>query len=239
MSTSKDSPQLTGSFELFKPSFDAVKINFWTFFWLAFVPGFMSVIASLQMSNSLKFGTETQTQNSFALGIPSEFIGLIILSVVISLLVAPALVYLELQSGRGKKVSVSEALENGFKYLPAFIGLSLLVGLLVFGGLLLLVVPGLIMLRRYFLAPYYLIDQNLTIKEAMQKSQESSKPYSGSIWGLIGVNIVLSLANIIPGGIGALTSLVLTLLYSVASALRYDEITQTHNLSKAPISHTK
>jgi len=88
---------------------------------------------------------------------------------------------------------------------------------------LLLIVPGVIAIRRYFLAPYLMLDKDLSIREAMKQSAALSKPYSGSIWGIIGVIVLLSLPSIIPV-IGWAVSFVLMLLYSVAPALRYQEL---------------
>jgi hypothetical protein len=103
------------------------------------------------------------------------------------------------------------------------VGLYLLVALYVVIGLILLIIPGLIMIRRYYLAPYAMIDRNCGIKEAMERSAAMSKPYSGSIWGIIGVMILISLVGIVPL-IGWLASLILGMLYVVAPALRYQQL---------------
>jgi len=79
------------------------------------------------------------------------------------------------------------------------------------------------MIRRYYLAPYAMIDRNCGIKEAMERSAAMSKPYSGSIWGIIGVMILISLVGIVPL-IGWLASLILGMLYVVAPALRYQQL---------------
>ena len=103
------------------------------------------------------------------------------------------------------------------------IGLYLLVTLYVVVGFILLIIPGLIMLRRYYLAPYVMIDKNCGIKEAMERSAAISKPYSGSIWGIIGVMILIGLVGIVPL-IGWLASLLLGMFYVVAPALRYQQL---------------
>ena len=103
------------------------------------------------------------------------------------------------------------------------VGLDILVGLYVIVGFFLLIIPGLIMVRRYFLAPYVMIDKNCGIKEAMERSASISKPYSGSIWGIVGVMILIGLVGVVPL-IGGLASLVLGMLYTLAPALRYQQI---------------
>jgi hypothetical protein len=59
----------------------------------------------------------------------------------------------------------------------------------------------------------------------MKQSAAATKPFSGAIWGIIGVYILLSLPGFIPL-IGGLVSIALTTLYSVAPALRYYELSK-------------
>lgn len=107
-------------------------------------------------------------------------------------------------------------------------GLYLLIGLYVFVGLILFIVPGLIMLRRYFLAPYVMLDTRCGIKEAMERSAEMTKPYSKYIWGVIGVMFLIGLLNVIPG-VGWLVAFILGMFYSLAPALRYQELKNVHS----------
>lgn len=103
------------------------------------------------------------------------------------------------------------------------IGLYIVTGLIIFVGFILLIIPGLIMLRRYFLAPYVMIDKNCGIREAMDRSAAISKPHSGYIWGIVGVTILISMIGIIPL-IGSIVAFVMGMFYSVAPALRYQEL---------------
>jgi hypothetical protein len=103
------------------------------------------------------------------------------------------------------------------------IGLYAVVFLAVVIGLILLIVPGLIMIRRYYLAPYVLIDTKCGIREAMDESARLSKMNTGSIWGIIGVMFLIGLVNIIPV-FGGLVSFALGGLYSAAPALRYTQL---------------
>lgn len=103
------------------------------------------------------------------------------------------------------------------------LGLYIVIAAYVIVGLILLIVPGLIMIRRYFLAPYVMIEKNCSITEAMEHSAVMSKPYSGAIWGIVGVMILIGLAGIIPL-IGSLVAFVFGSLYSVAPALRYQQL---------------
>jgi uncharacterized membrane protein len=139
---------------------------------------------------------------------------------------------LELRTANGKKPTLGELWLQTKKYGPRLFGLGFVVGLYVLLGFIMLIVPGLIFIRRYFLSAYVLMDQDVSISEAMKISAEMTKPYSGSIWGIIGVSILLSLTGVIPV-IGWVISLVLSALYSVAPALRYYELKGMHEPTQA------
>jgi hypothetical protein len=65
-----------------------------------------------------------------------------------------------------------------------------------------------------------MIEGDLSIKDAMEKSALTSERDPGAIWGVLGVGILLSLTGIFPL-VGGLISLVVTALYSAAPAIRY------------------
>lgn len=68
-----------------------------------------------------------------------------------------------------------------------------------------------------------MLDRKVSIGEAMTQSAAMSKPYSGSIWGVIGVMFLISFVGVIPF-VGWLISFVLGMFYAVAPALRYQEL---------------
>lgn len=102
-------------------------------------------------------------------------------------------------------------------------GLYAVIAISVTVGLLLLIIPGLILIRRFFLAPYVMLDKKLGIRESLDKSTELSKLNPGSIWGIIGVMFLIGLVNIIPV-FGGLAAFALGGLYSVAPAIRYMQL---------------
>ena len=110
---------------------------------------------------------------------------------------------------------------------PRMLGLYLLIALYVIGGLIFFIVPGFIMLRRYFMAPYVMLETKCGIKDAMERSAELTKPFSGAVWGVIGVMVLFAMLNAIPY-IGWLISFALSCAYSVAPAMRYQELKRAH-----------
>jgi uncharacterized membrane protein len=164
-------------------------------------------------------------------GLPGYAIGSFIgISIVLALivvflsLIVQAMTYaLQVQAAQDKTPGLAQLFEVGKKYWLKLFGMALAIGVLTLLGLILLIIPGLIVIRRYFLAPYVMIDKDLSISEAMKESARLSKPHSGYIWSIIGVTILLSLPSIIPV-LGTVIAFLLSALYSVAPALRYEEL---------------
>jgi hypothetical protein len=129
----------------------------------------------------------------------------------------------QLEGAEGKAVTFDSIWKTTKELGWRMVGLYIVVALTLFVGFLLLIVPFFIFLRRYFLAPYVMLDKKVGIQEAMSRSAAISKPHSGSVWGVIGVIFLICLTGIIPI-IGWLASFVLGFLYSVAPALRYQEL---------------
>jgi len=146
-----------------------------------------------------------------------------------------SLIALGLNSVRSKKMSYKEALQNGRQFALRLVGLGFCAGVLILLGLLLFIVPGIFMYRRYILAPYYLVDKNLGIFDAMRQSAADSKEFSGPVWGLVGVTILLSLVGNIP--IIGLAASVGQILYAFAPAKRYDEVQKALGHSQVPKKH--
>lgn len=128
-----------------------------------------------------------------------------------------------LDGAQGKEVSMDKlwttVKEMGWRML----GLYLVMGLVILLGFILLIVPGFFMLRRYLLAPYVMLDKKCGIREAMDQSAKLSLINTRSVWGIIGVMILISFISILPL-IGGLLSFVLGMLYAVAPALRYQQL---------------
>jgi uncharacterized membrane protein len=219
--------QPQSAFSLFRPSMEAVKRNPWTYFWLVFIPSLFSLASNstkVEDANGSSAAIESWGTLPFTLAV-SSFMLVTLAIVFLSLVIAPAVTHLQLSSAKNKDIGVADALKVGLKYVWRYLGLIIVLVLLFVGGLILFIVPGLIVLRRYFLAPYFMLDKDLSIGEAMKQSAAATKPFSGAIWGIIGVYILLSLPGFIPL-IGGLVSIALTTLYSVAPALRYYELSK-------------
>lgn len=116
----------------------------------------------------------------------------------------------------------------GLRFFLRLIGLNLLIALIIALGLICFIIPGLIFARRYYLAPYYLVDYDLGIRESMQRSAAQSKPVSMAIYGMLIVTIAITgLASGLNASwrpFGAIMGLLLTTAYTFAAALLYQEL---------------
>jgi hypothetical protein len=225
-----EKPRLQSAFNLFKPSMEAIGRNIGTFVWLLILP--FALIMVGMVPNLLTQSDSSVHTTGFVVGSLVELAG-----VVAVLLLGPALTYAELKSVRGEKVTVKEALRSGLHFMLRWIGISICLGVIFIVSFLLLVVPFFFMLRRYFLAPYYMIDRDLGVFAALKESAAESKRYSRGIWGMLGVEALISLVSAIPL-LGWIGGTVLSILYFCAPAVRYLEITQSETAGKPGLQPT-
>jgi len=198
-----EAAELPNAFSLLMPSWQAVKLNFITFIELIAIPFMVELLGVIFVRHGHGPG--------------ANFI-FSILGDVLSLLLAPAMIVVQLASVRGERIDLLPAIRTSLKYFWRYVGLAICMLVIIGVGLALLIVPGLFMLRRYILAPYYLIDQDLKISEALRKSAEQSKRFSNAVWGLLGVEILFVLL------VFFIIGFVLSIMYYCAPALRYRQI---------------
>ncbi len=236
MATKNPVTKLTSAFDLFSKSKELVLQNLSVFGILYIIP-FLSTLSSMGAQRRLENGEARNATTMFEQFSTAGAIGVIgfgaliaAVSFVLCIIVQIMLVAAETAVSKGEKPNLSQLWDTTRRVGLRMLGFAVVFTLLFVGGLFLLIIPGLIVLRRYFLTPYYIIDQDLSISEAMKQSAADSKPVSKDVWTIIGMFILLSVPGIIPF-IGPLISLTLTALYSVAPALRYREIKNTVKLS--------
>lgn len=228
--------RLYGSFELFWQSASLIRKNIWVFGPLSALPLLFSFHSwewtpAIGSQNGHWWTTYSWFGSSLSATVPNfmwySFIGFSILwflfvfavGTVVQIMTQQA----QLEASEGKPLDLIRLWVEAKVLFWRMLGLYILIGLYVFVGFILLIIPGLIMLRRYFLAPYVMLDTKCDAKEAMERSAEMTQAHSKYIWGVIGVMFLIGLFNIIPG-VGWMVAFALGLLYSVAPALRYQEL---------------
>lgn len=210
--------ELPSAFHLFKPSWEAIKLNIGTFLTLFLVPLVFQIVLFVSMGSSFN-SQDSSTTNVHLSGSLLAMFGIILL---VWLLTSPAILVTQVKSAQGSKITISDAFEQGLRLLPRLIGLGILIGLAVGIGFILLIVPGLLILKRCFLAPYVLVAEDLGVIDSIKRSNELSKQPK-SVWGVLGVTMLLGLIGIIPL-IGSIISFVGGLVYACAPAIRYQQL---------------
>lgn len=207
--------ELPGAFQLFKPSERIVLANLPTYLALAGVPSLLSIISGFSRHNYYSV-------NASATLTPHGILALVnLIGWLISIAFAPGLICLQLATINKKTLGFNEAFQQGLTYLWRFILLGIVMIVLLIVSLILFIVPFFFVLPRVILAPYYLIDRDLSVTEALNASNEAYKE-RGKLWGIIGVTILLNVPSLIPV-IGSVISAVLTFLYGPAFAMRYEQ----------------
>ncbi|MDB5181754.1 MAG: hypothetical protein JWP13_517 [Candidatus Saccharibacteria bacterium] len=205
---------LTPSWDLVRPSVALLRKNIWPTIYLSFLPILAMTVGSVMID-----------ERNLRASIPGIII--VLVSIIWYFLTYPGFTYMQAKAARGKVLTPMESFKKGLPRFWQLIGMSLLSSLLIFVGLLAFIVPGLILLRAFYLAPYYVVDRKLGPIEALKRSYEDSKPVTGWIWGIIGVELVFGLIAGLFGRIpviGYLFAIILSYPYIFAPALRYSEI---------------
>jgi hypothetical protein len=228
---------LPSALELFADSIIIVKKNIWIFGPLAVFPLLFSFHSwewtpAIGSANGHWWTTYSWFGSGFSTtGVPSylwyPFIGFSLLWFVF-VLAAGTLIQVmsqqaQLEASENKSLNFAKlwavAKEMGWKMFKLYLVMALYITV----GLILFIIPGLIMLRRYFFAPYIMLETKCSVKDAMERSAAMTKPFSGAVWGVIGIMVVISLLNAFPF-IGWMLAFVAGMFYSVAPALRYQEL---------------
>ncbi len=214
-------PELPPAFDLFKPSWEGVKLNIVELIMVFLVP--MVVLSLYFLIVVATAGIASNSSNSVsALGIVLLAVG-VVAAVVYAVLLGPALVHIQLKCARMQKVTYETAWATSKKFWWRYLILSIAVGLTIVVGFLLFIIPGFIFLRRYFLSSYALIDQDLSTGDSMRVSSKLSRGRPALIFGVLGVDILIVIPNFIPF-IGSFITFVLQIAYFCAPAIRYDQL---------------
>ncbi len=108
----------------------------------------------------------------------------------------------------GTKPRYSDLFNSQGVYLK-FLLVSILYGLAVLGGFILLIIPGIYVALRYCFAPILIIDKKMGVGEAFDKSKEMT---DGKKWQMIGffvVSIIFVLAGLIALGVGIVVTFIM------------------------------
>lgn len=219
--------QFESAFALFEPSRKAIVLNLVTFIELVIVPIILSGIEIIFLRHSGHSVNLNYSMTATSTSPGASYFAVNGVSFLLFLLVAPAVILTLLKSVKGEKIDLLPALSQGMRYLGNFIVLAISLVVTIGVGFLLFILPGIWLYQRFFLAPYYMIDQKMGPFAAMGASWRAASKYSGAVWGVLGVTVLLaigaSLLSLVPL-IGWLLGVMLVAVYYAAPAIRYYQI---------------
>lgn len=223
--------RLSGAFELFGQSYQIIKRNFEVFMVLFSIGALVALwdtlgryVDSERKRDWKDFAFNFLSGSSSDSGVFNSggFMLIIgILAVVATLLITIG----SLRAAQGHKISLGglwRELVDGWLWLKLIVSM-VLVGLFFLAGIILLIVPGIILIWRLFFVEYILIDQKTGIEEAFRRSWRMTRGFFGPIFAVILVAVIFALTTILPV-FGPIIAFVLGSIYTVAPALRYQEL---------------
>lgn len=155
-----------------------------------------------------------------------------IAGMILNLWISLGVIKIALNLVKNKPVTFNTLFQQG-KYLLDFIVATIVYDLIILGGLILLIVPGIIWAIKFQFFPYFIVEKNLSPIEALKAS---SKITYGDKWNLLILGIVLGLLNlagVLALGVGLLITYPITIL---AMAYAYIHLKSARFQTSAPSS---
>jgi uncharacterized membrane protein len=129
-----------------------------------------------------------------------------ILGCLISIIVSIGLIKITVKIVDGKKPLISD-LYTGYPYFWRYLGGSLLYGLLVLAGFILLIIPGVYWMIKYFFVPYLIIDKNMSIRDSFKESAKMTESTKWSLFGFFAVQKTILYLGLLVFFIGLFATL--------------------------------
>jgi Membrane domain of glycerophosphoryl diester phosphodiesterase len=114
----------------------------------------------------------------------------VVISIVLSLLSQAILVYASFQDMSGKPVSINDSFNIALSRFFPIIGLTLLMGLGIWIGFMLLIIPGIMLMIRWFVSVPVCVVERLGSWECLKRSAQLTK---GQRWKVFGIMLLLYL----------------------------------------------
>lgn len=141
-----------------------------------------------------------------------------------------AMFFVMMNGVKRRTISFDDSLRVGGSKFGALFLQGLLMGLIAIGSILFFVVPALIILPRLTLASYFLLDKNMGIVESLKVSWKVTRGHVGKVWGIFGVNVVMTLLMFTI--IGIPISIYFLTMYAAANVVLYVWLHE-HNTKKS------
>jgi len=164
--------------EAVKFGFETAKSNLLFFIKLLIIVFFVSVVVS-----ALRGGTQKSAM---------AYLLLTIIQYLVNVIIGIGLIRISLELVDKLKPKIRDLFY--YKPIVEYILASIISGIVVIVGLILLIIPGIILAVRLQYATYLVVDKNLGALEAIKKSWKITR---GNTWNLFFLGIILGLINIL------------------------------------------
>ena len=211
---------VTGNtFKLIIDSWQALLLNVRTFILLAIIPMVVFLLAIPFVLIPFFMHGSSRTIGGFI-----AFL-VVLAALAIAFVFVPAITITQIASAKGQKMEFDDAIKQARPIVWRYLGLTLLTGLSVVLGLVLLIIPGLLAAFFFSMATYIFLDKKTGVTEAMRKSYELVKNNWVLVLSLFVVNAVVSAVSYIPI-VGWIISMALSFAYFCLPAIIYTKIRQ-------------
>lgn len=141
---------------------------------------------------------------------------LVLIVVGVYLLLWSSVAFLQVVIAHAERISVKEAFRRARSELGKFFLTSLLAGLAVAGGFVLVIIPGLIFLAWFSQSTYIVLVEHISGKAALSKSKSYVKGRTGAVlWRVLFVGIITALVSILLQKAGQGSGRVLSNIFSL------------------------
>lgn len=169
-----------GTFESYRLVKDFVKVNIWHFVSVIGIWIIISWVIAILLNSVVK--------NVIASDLIDE-----IFSLAIGAFIQSCFIFMYFNSLKDKHFELKDVMDYGFRTLPKMFVLIFVMDILLIVSFILLVIPFLIILPRVYLAPYFLVQDNLSASEALGFSWNLTKGHSKEVYGIIGLDLLIAL----------------------------------------------
>ena len=201
--------------ELFSQSWTLYKSSWKLLVWLILLPILVTiavvVIIGIIIATILAVSNGQITPDRIPLLIPPALVAVIILVIINSM----GQIALIKAISMGGQARVKELVSMSWALMGRYILLSLLSGLVMLLGLILLIIPGIIFMVWYMFSTYILVTENVGGVAALKKSKSYVK---GKFWGVLGRVGILTLVVLVISWLASLSdNQAITIIFQLLS----------------------
>lgn len=157
------------------------------------------VVAAIACGLPLLIGTYAGQDSTAVFGI------FMLLYYLVAIVIGMGFIKIFAKFGRGEKAGFGDLFNSWNRFLP-YLGVTILYGLIVFGGMLLLVFPGVIWSIKFYFAQWLVVDKGMGPIEALKASAEMTNGLKWDMFGFMAVTGVVMLIGYVALLVGLVAS---------------------------------